>query len=104
MVDKKAKQVIENLDEKKLLEMVENESRTAKGNNRERVQKKLLDDLGLFDIDLDDFDFSDKLENRIRRLKYVNMESSEQRELPEDKKREVRERMRELGFEPSNDG
>ena len=103
MMDENNRKVIENLDEDKLLDMVRSEGRIAKGANSERVQKKLLDDLGLFDVNLNDFNLSNELENKVRYLKYVDVESSEQRELSENKKQEVRERMRELGFEPSDD-
>lgn len=102
VLDRTDEELIRNLDEERLLEMVRNEGRLAKGANSERVQKKLLDDLGLFDVDLEAFDLSDELENKVRHLEYVDVESREQRELSEEKKRAVRERMRELGFEPSD--
>lgn len=104
MVDKPAEEVIENIDEEKVLEMIDAESKMESSrSNSNRVQKKLLDELGLFDVDLEEFNLSDELVNRIRYLEYVNMESNEQVEASEEAKEEVRERLHELGFELPDD-
>ncbi|GAB3417191.1 hypothetical protein GCM10027435_15630 [Haloparvum alkalitolerans] len=95
--------LIEQLDEEKVIGMLDAEGRAASGAEADRVQKRLLEDLGLFAVDLDDYDLSDDLVNRVRRLKYVNVESDARREYSEETERRVAERMRELGFEPDED-
>jgi len=104
MVEEDAEKLIENIDEDKVLEMLEAESgvETSRA-NKNRVQKKLLEDLGLFDVDLDDFDLSDELITKVKYLEYVDAESNEQPEFSEEVKQKARERLRELGLEPPDD-
>jgi len=103
MVNKKAEKVIRNMEDEKVIEMLENINESRFSPDFQREQKKLLDEMGLFDIDLDNFDISDKLRNRILHLKYYNAESDVQPEFSEEVKEKTRERMRELGLEPSGD-
>ena len=103
MVDEKAEEVIRNMDDEKVLEMLETERKKQTSPDFERAQKKLLDEIGLFDIDLDRFDLSDELERQVLYLKYFDSESDTQHEFSEEVKQRTKERMRELGFEPSDD-
>lgn len=101
MVDKETEKRIRNMDEQKLFEMLEAERENVEGlgPNNQRAEKILLDEIGLFDIDFDDFDLSDKLERKILHLQHYNAESDVQPEIVEG----TEERMRELGFEPTKD-
>ncbi|WP_276257366.1 hypothetical protein [Haloglomus litoreum] len=96
------RELIRQLDDARVVEMLETEgSLTDSDADRTRVQKQLLDDLGLFDIDPAEYDLSDALRNRIEHLRYVNVEGTAQREPSAAVRREVAERLRELGYEPS---
>lgn len=89
-------ELIRRLDEASVLETLEAESAVASSSEtKRRIQKRLLDDLGLFDVGLDGFDLSDDLRNRGEYLKYVNVDSDVSKEYSE----EVERRLRELGFD-----
>ena len=102
MVDEETENLIRDMDEENLFEMLEAEREDQQGRKRGvnalRAEKRLLDELGFFDIDFDDFDLSDKLERKILHLQHYNAESDVQPEILDSTK----ERMRELGLESTD--
>mgnify|MGYP002763419088 CR=1 FL=1 len=103
MVDKKTEEVIRNLDEKKVLEMLEAEWTNHRPPDLQREQKKLLYEIGLYDVDLDNFDLSDEIKSKVRYLADYDMESDVQPNFSEEVEQRTRERLRELGLEPPED-
>jgi hypothetical protein len=104
MVDEAAEAVIRSMSDETVLEMLAAErTRRRSAVDDRRAQKRLLDDLGLFDVDLDDFDLSDELERQVLYLRHYDMDSDVQPEFSEETKRRTDQRLRELGLDPSRD-